>query len=152
MLDRTTHSILLRRSSPIFDFEVRHLAEVAHVAGDDSEAVLDRNSCDAKVLTADTDTTLSQLSKDSISLFREGEDVPRIKIVESLDEGSVTLSRLMRVISVRIHVGQPPLHLFFDGDRSSEELFAGGVAHFRAEDRVRVLGVCDGVGVEDEHR
>jgi len=51
-----------------------------------------------------------------------------------------------------VEIGEPPLQLFLDCDRRSEEKLPGRIPHFGAEERMRVLVVRDRVGVEDEHR
>ena len=64
----------------------------------------------------------------------------------------MALCRLARIVPMCVEGRQPPLQPCFKGDRGSEESSSGCTAYSCAEDGVRALVVCDGVGVEDEHR
>lgn len=144
--------MLLRGDSPVCNGEVGHLGKVADIARDHSEVIDQRYSCNTEVLRTNADTLLAQLPHAPFSFFRKGENIPPGKVVDSAHKGCMPLRELGGVIAVPMHIGQPALQLFFNSNGCSEQAFTWSITDAHAEDRVSMLVVRYGVGVEDEHR
>ena len=85
------------------------MSKIADVSSNDGETVQKTNGGNANILAADADTLPLQLSKDGVSVFTVGKDVPLTEVVDSLDEGRMPLRGPARVVSVSIDVSQPSL-------------------------------------------
>jgi len=127
------------------------LGKVTDITGHDGKAVKEGNSSNTQVLTTNADTLCAQLTKNDVSCFMKGENIPRAEVVNRLDESNVPLRCLGWDMTIFADISEPFPQLFLDGHRGREKLRAGYAIHFGSEDRVRVLVVRDRVGVEDEH-